>query len=75
MEEKYLERQELEEFFLATLEHGLKYDKERFYILVFSGMRSGELCALQKQDILFDTNEIWITKTLYNERNNVKEYD
>lgn len=75
IEEKYLEREELEEFLLATLEYGLKYDKERFYTLAFSGMRSGELCALQKQDILFDTNEIWVTKTLYNERNNMKEYE
>ncbi|MBW8350730.1 site-specific integrase [Bacillus sp. IITD106] len=75
IEEKYLERAEWEEFLLATLEYGLKYDKERFYTLAFSGMRSGELCALQKQDILFDTNEIWITKTLYNEKNNMKEYE
>ncbi|MBS4197673.1 hypothetical protein [Lederbergia citri] len=28
IEEKYLELEELEEFLLATLEHGLKYDKE-----------------------------------------------
>ncbi|MGG3281787.1 site-specific integrase [Paenibacillus solani] len=49
-------------------------DLERFYLLAFSGMRSGELCALKWTDIYFESNQIRITKTLYNENNNMKEY-
>ncbi|MEN2765793.1 tyrosine-type recombinase/integrase [Ornithinibacillus xuwenensis] len=75
IEEKFLDHDELEEFLLAALNYGLKYDKERFYTLAFSGVRPGELCALQKQDILFETNEIDIVKTLYNENNNMREYE
>ncbi|MBS4197672.1 hypothetical protein [Lederbergia citri] len=35
----------------------------------------GNAGALQKSDVLFDTNEICATKTLYSERNNMKEYE
>lgn len=75
IEEKYLEHDELEKFLAAVLDYGLRYDKERFYTLAFSGMRSGELCALQKSDLNFEDNIISITKTLYNEKNNMKEYE
>ncbi|WP_449355645.1 tyrosine-type recombinase/integrase [Virgibacillus natechei] len=75
IEEKYLDHEELEEFLLAVAQYGKEYDLERFYTLAFSGMRPGELCALQKQDLLFETNEIDITKTLYNEKNNMREYE
>nr|WP_306798715.1 hypothetical protein [Oceanobacillus saliphilus] len=60
----------MEEFLKAVREHGLDLDIERFYLLAFSGMRSGELCALKWSDINFNTNELRITKTLYNEDNN-----
>lgn len=56
-------------------EFGLDMDLERFYLLAFSGMRSGELCALKWTDINFETNEIRITKTIYSENNNMKEYE
>ncbi|CDQ41465.1 tyrosine-type recombinase/integrase [Virgibacillus salexigens] len=75
IEEKYLEHHELNEFFEAVEKHGLKYDKERFYTLAFSGMRSGELCALQKSDLDFEQNTIDINKTIYNEKNNMKDYE
>lgn len=75
LEEKYLEREELEEFLKAVREHGLDYDLEWFYLLAFSGMRSGELLALKWTDINFNTNEIRITKTLYNPDNNMKKYE
>lgn len=75
IEEKYLTTEELEEFLNATLEHGLDLDIERFYLLAFSGMRSGELCALKWSDVDFDENTIRITKTLYNENNNMREYE
>lgn len=74
IEEKYLNQKELEEFFAVVNKHGLKYDKERFSTLAFSGMRPGELCALQKEDLLFDTNEISIWKTIYSETNNMRNY-
>ena len=73
IEEKYLERWELEQFLKAVRERGLDLDLERFYLLAFSGMRSGELCALKWSDI--KGNDIRITKTLYNEDNNMKKYE
>ncbi|MBM7707108.1 integrase [Chryseomicrobium aureum] len=75
IEEKYLERGELTEFLLTVKEHGLNLDLETFYLLAFSGMRSGELCALKWSDINFKTKEVRITKTLYNEDNNMRKYE
>lgn len=74
IEDGYLERNELEEFLIAVSKHGLAQDLERFYLLAFSGMRSGELCALKWTDVNFETNEIRITKTLYNPDNNMMKY-
>ncbi|MEC1863182.1 tyrosine-type recombinase/integrase [Bacillus licheniformis] len=68
IEEKYLEKDELEEFLLAVKNFGLDMDLERFYLLAFSGMRSGELCALKWSDVNFETSEIRITKTIYSEK-------
>ncbi|WP_079709964.1 tyrosine-type recombinase/integrase [Paraliobacillus ryukyuensis] len=73
--EKYLEHVELEDFFEKLNIHGLELDKERFYLLAFTGMRSGELCALQKQDLDFENNTIDINKTIYNNTNNMKAYE
>lgn len=73
--EKYLEHIELEDFFEKLNIHGLELDKERFYLLAFTGMRSGELCALQKQDLDFENNTIDINKTIYNNTNNMKAYE
>jgi integrase len=75
IEESYLERNELEEFLLAVRVHGLHLDLERFYTLAFTGMRSGELCALQKEDLDFENNIIHINKTLYSESNNMRDYE
>ncbi|MGG1574859.1 tyrosine-type recombinase/integrase [Fictibacillus sp. NRS-1165] len=75
IEEKYLERNELTEFLMTVREHGLTLDLEIFYVLAFSGMRSGELCALKWSDINFDTREVRISKTLYNEDNNMRKYE
>ncbi|KAA0941578.1 site-specific integrase [Sporosarcina sp. ANT_H38] len=71
----YLEHDELEEFLLAVQNHGLYLDLERFYLLAFSGMRSGELCALQKDDMVFKDGIIKINKTLYSESNNMRLYE
>ncbi|AZS15316.1 tyrosine-type recombinase/integrase [Paenibacillus lutimineralis] len=75
IEEKYLERSELTEFLGAVFTHGLPLDLERFYLLAFSGMRPGELCALKVNDFNFETNEVRISKTLYSEKKNMKEYE
>lgn len=75
IEEEYLETNEISEFLEAVEKHGLFMDRERFYLLAFSGMRSGELCALKWSDITFKTNMVRITKTLSNETNNMREYE
>ncbi len=75
IEELYLEHEELEEFLATTQKYGLYLDYERFYLLTFTGMRSGELCALQKPDLDFKENQISIIKTLYSERNNMRDFD
>jgi len=74
IENKYMEGKELDEFLTAVLNHGLELDKERFFTLAFTGMRPGELIALQKQDIEFENKTVHIAKTLYNENNNMKDY-
>ncbi|MGG4207012.1 hypothetical protein ABEW60_21950 [Paenibacillus jamilae] len=70
----YLEKHELAEFLNAVNEHGLPDDIEIFHLLAFSGMRSGELCALKDTDFNFELNELRITKTLYNPDNNMRKY-
>ncbi|MEK5318949.1 site-specific integrase [Paenibacillus sp. FSL L8-0644] len=49
-------------------------DIEIFHLLAFSGIRSGELCALKDTDFNFELNELRITKTLYNPDNNMRKY-
>lgn len=75
IEKKYLEQKEIEAFLNAVIEKGLQNDKEWFYLLAFSGMRSGEVLALKWSDINFKTNEIRISKTIYNEDNNMRKYE
>lgn len=72
--EMFFESDELDLFLNATLKLGLELDKEWFYTLAFTGMRPGELIALKKQDLDFENNTIRISKTLYNENNNMKDY-
>lgn len=74
IEETYFEKEELEKFIDAVLTVGLELDKEWFFTLVFSGMRPGELVSLKKSDLDFKSNTIRISKTLYSENNNMKDY-
>ncbi|MBD8026464.1 site-specific integrase [Ureibacillus sp. Re31] len=74
LDEGYLTTEEVNDFLDAVTKHGLDLDIERFYLLAFTGMRSGELCALKWSDIDFRNNTIRITKTLYNEDNNMRKY-
>lgn len=75
IEEKYFEKSELSEFLNTVKEYGLPQDLEIFHLLAFSGIRSGELCALKESDFNFETNEVRITKTLYNPDNNMRKYE
>lgn len=75
IEEKYFEMDELQEFLAATVKHGLEFDEEWFFLLAFSGMRSGEMLALKNPDARSETNIISVTKTLYNPDNNMKKYE
>lgn len=74
IEEKYLEHSELDEFLDVAKKHGRELDMEIFYLLAFSGMRSGELCALKWSDLDFEANMIRVTKTLYNPDNNMRKF-
>lgn len=74
IEDSYFENDELDRFLNAVLTIGLNLDKEWFFTLAFSGMRPGELIALKKSDLNFKNNTIRISKTLYNENNNMKDY-
>jgi len=74
IKEKYLEKTELEDFLKACWEYGTFQDVAVFYLLAFSGMRSGELLSLKWSDINFETNEIRITKTMYNPNCNMRKY-
>jgi integrase len=75
IEQKYFTREELADFFNVVQKHGIKDDTEIFYTLAFTGMRSGELCALKETDLNFKTNKLRITKTLYNPDNNMKKFE
>ena len=74
IKESFFESEELDKFLNAVLSIGLDLDKEWFFTLAFSGMRPGELVALKKSDLNFNKNTIRISKTLYSEKNNMKEY-
>src|SRR5699024_2728433 len=74
IKESYFESEELDKFLNAVLTVGLDLDKEWFFTLAFSGMRPGELVALKKSDLDINKNTIRISKTLYSENNNMKEY-
>jgi integrase len=71
---KYLEKEELSLLLKTAEENGLIQDYTIFLLLSYTGMRAGELCALQWKNIDFDEHNIGITKTYYNPKNKVTEY-
>lgn len=74
VKEKFFERYELEEFLQKCLTDGLYLDKEWFYLLAFTGMRVGELCALNWTDVNFEENTIRITKTMDMPNHNMRNF-
>lgn len=71
---KYLEKEELAKFLKTAGEFGLERDYEIFRVLAYTGLRVGELCALKWSDVDFENGTISVTKTLYNPKNNYKEF-
>lgn len=71
---KYLEKEELALFLRTAREQGLELDYLMFLILSYTGIRVGELVALNWKDVDFKNQTISITKTYYNPNNNTLEY-
>lgn len=71
---KYMEKEELALFLETAAKHGLELDFPVFLTLSFSGIRVGELVALQWDDIDLDKHTIRIIKTCYNPNNNTVQY-
>lgn len=74
IEEKYFEEDELKRFLHASIWQGLPNDQEWFYLMAFTGMRIGEVCALKWTDINFDEKTIRVTKTIDMPNHNMREY-
>lgn len=72
--EKYFEEDELQAFLRASVANGLENDMEWFYLMAFTGMRVGELCALKWTDVSFEEKTIRITKTMDMPNHNMREY-
>ncbi|TFJ91533.1 tyrosine-type recombinase/integrase [Lentibacillus salicampi] len=72
--EKYLEKEELEEFLTITKDEGLESDLVVFTMLAYTGLRVGELVALRWTDIDFDNHTLRVIRTYYNPTNNKLKY-
>lgn len=71
----FMEKNELGLFLDTAKKHGLDMDYVLFSTLAYSGMRIGELLALQHDDLDFVNNTIDINKTLYMPSNNRNKYE
>lgn len=72
--EKFLEKEELEEFLLTAKNEGLENDLLTFTMLAYTGLRIGELLALKWNDIDFTNKTLRVYKTYYNPTNNKLKY-
>jgi integrase len=73
--ENFLERNELADF-LELAKNSKNYDDYFiFFTLALTGLRIGELMALQWKNINFETNTLHVTHTLYNPNNNSNTYE
>ncbi|MCM3128983.1 tyrosine-type recombinase/integrase [Paenibacillus provencensis] len=62
---RYLEKNELQRFLDVVKNNGSKQDYTVFFLLAYTGLRLGELCALKWKDIDRKNLFISITKTMY----------
>lgn len=74
IQDKFLEKEELEEFLTVTKSEGLEGDLLTFTMLAYTGLRVGELVALKWSDIDFDNYTLRVIKTYYNPTNNKSKY-
>lgn len=72
--EKFLEKEELEEYLPIAKKDGLDGDLLVFSTLAYTGVRIGELAALQWSDIDFNHHTLKVIKTYYNPTNNKKKF-
>lgn len=74
IQEKFLEKEELEEFLTITKNHGLEGDLLAFTLLAYTGLRVGEMIALKWSDVDFTNHTLRVIKTYYNPTNNKMKY-
>lgn len=72
--EKFLEKEELEEFLTIAKNEGLEGDLLAFALLAYTGLRIGEMIALKWADIDLDKHTLRVIKTYYNPTNNKLNY-
>lgn len=73
--DKFLEKGELQEFLLMAKNKGLDDDLLTFTTLAYTGLRVGELLALKWSDVDFDEHTLRVSKTYYNAKNKLSEYE
>ncbi|MGJ9385839.1 tyrosine-type recombinase/integrase [Salipaludibacillus sp. CF4.18] len=74
IQEKFLEKEELEEFLSIAKEEGLEGDLLAFTMLAYTGLRIGEMIALRWSDIDYTELTLRVYKTYYNPTNNKLKY-
>jgi integrase len=74
IQEKFLEKEELEEFLTVTKKEGLEGDLLAFTMLAYTGLRVGEMVALKWSDIDFKNKSLTVYRTYYNPTNNKLKY-
>src|SRR5699024_8930652 len=74
IQDKFLEKEELEEFLTVAKKEGLEGDLLTFTMLAYTGLRVGELVALTWNAIDFDNRTLRVYQTYYNPTNNKLKY-
>ncbi|ASV67227.1 site-specific integrase [Cytobacillus kochii] len=72
--QKFLEKEELEEFLSVAKNEGLEGDLLAFTMLAYTGLRIGEMVALKWSDIDYEKQTLRVIKTYYNPTNNKLNY-